>query len=61
MVVGSLGFNAKCDLHCWSLSMDFTIGRNSENHWNFSYNISLTPRDSILSTLGQNRSDNYDF
>lgn len=61
MQVGSLGFNAKCDLHCWSLSMDFTIGRNNENHWNFSYNISLTPRDSILSTLGQNRSDNYDF
>lgn len=57
----SFSLGTKCDLHCWTLSTDFKIGRNSENNLTFSYNISFEPRDSVLMTLAQRRSDDYEL
>ena len=48
-------------LHCWNLSADIGMRRNEKNHLTLSYNMSIQPRDSVLSVLGQQRSDEYDI
>ena len=48
-------------LHCWNFSADIGMRRNEKGHFSLSYNVSLQPRDSVLSVLGQQRGDTYDF
>ena len=55
----SFNFAGNYDFHCWKLTFNIGVSSDKIGDRSLSYNVSITPKNELFSSIGQTRSDNF--